>query len=173
MLIVRCRSCNWCFFDLIFFFCSVFMTSDIILCFCDVVMSISAGSRSLTGVEGSYQRFNHQIFCSEGGGQDIDNNQPTFAWRNQNLFVDLCCVRFGFAKEMWARCPTSADPRVKIIYCTVKRIKGRWIFVMFKYILESLFGYSLSGKPMGAVSAFMVGNYLYQPFDVDRLMYWM
>ena len=141
MLIVWCLECNWCFFfDLVFSFRVVFMTSDIVLCLCDIVMVISVNSSSLTGVEGSYQRFNHQILCSEGVGQDIDNNQLTFAWRNLNLFDDLCCVRFGFAKEMWACCPTSADPRVKIIYWTEKRIKGLIKFcVVWMYILLTWF----------------------------------
>ena len=33
-------------------------------------------------------------------------------------------VRFGFVEVLRASCPESADPKMEIIYCTVKRING-------------------------------------------------
>ena len=49
--------------------------------------------------------------------------------------LEFPIIWFGFVEVLWVRCPTSADPKVEIIYCTVKRIKGSYkIVVLFIFI---------------------------------------
>ena len=64
------------------------------------------------------ERFCHQNICFEGGG-------PGFRQQSDRSVLEFPInVRFGFVEVLRASCPESADPKMEIIYCTVKRING-------------------------------------------------
>ena len=79
-----------------------------------------------------------KIFVSRVEGQNIVDKWTASAASHEFACKFPVNVRFGFVEEVWAYCPTSADPKVKIIYWTVKRIKGGCEFGVLLYLFTQL-----------------------------------
>ena len=92
--------------------------------FLQIKASLNDASDGRIGEEWSQWAFLPPKYLFQGWRARISSAIEQLQQSDKSVLEFPINVRFGFVEVLRASCPESADPKMEIIYCTVKRING-------------------------------------------------